>query len=331
MPSRLGSHGWQVADRCDRGCEYELLITEKRMSLLVTGSIGIDTVTSPHGSVSSVLGGSAVYFSFAATHYVPVRLVAAVGTDFPPEFRDTLEARGIDLTGLEVREGSKTFRWTGKYEGDMNEAETVSVELNVLGERGPTVPASIADSETVFLANTHPTLQRELLAQVTNPKLVVCDTMNLWIDNERDSLVETLGKVTGVIINDAESRQLTGQSHLIDAGEAVLAMGPEFVIIKKGEHGAMLVTSEGPVTIPAFPTKKVCDPTGAGDSFAGGTLGYLTAQGKHDPQTLVRAMVRGTVGASFAIEDFSLGSVKDLKIDQLNQRVDQFLNMLRFD
>ncbi len=301
------------------------------MSLLVTGSIGIDTVVSPHGSAESVLGGSAVYFSFAAAHYVPVRLVAAVGDDFPADFRKTLEDRGIDLTGLEVREGSKTFRWTGQYAGDMNEAETVSVELNVLAEHGPKVPPSIADSETVFLANTHPTLQRELLAQVTAPKLVVCDTMNLWIENERDSLIETLGQVTGVIINDAESRQLTGKTHLIDAGEAVLAMGPKFVMIKKGEHGAMLVTSEGPVMIPAFPTKNVCDPTGAGDSFAGGTLGYLTAQGKHDPQTLARAMVRGTVAASFTIEDFSLGRVKDLSRDQLNQRVDRFLGMLRFE
>ena len=301
------------------------------MSLLVTGSIGIDTVTSPHGSVDSVLGGSAVYFSFAAAHYVPVRLVAAVGDDFPAAFRQTLEERGIDLTGLEVREGSKTFRWTGKYAGDMNEAETVAVELNVLAERGPRVPPSIADSETVFLANTHPTLQRELLTQITAPKLVVCDTMNLWIDNERDSLVETLGRVTGVIINDAESRQLTGKAHLLDAGEAILAMGPKFVMIKKGEHGAMLVTAEGPVCIPAFPTKDVRDPTGAGDSFAGGTLGYLTAQGKHDPPTLARAMVRGTVAASFTIEDFSLGRVRGLTTDRLNQRVDQFLSMLRFE
>ncbi len=301
------------------------------MSLLVTGSIGIDTVASPHGSVDSVLGGSAVYFSFAAAHYVPVRLVAAVGTDFPAEFRKTLEDRGIDLAGLEVREGSKTFRWTGKYAGDMNEAETVAVELNVLAERGPTVPPAIADSETVFLANTHPTLQRELLAQVTAPKLVVCDTMNLWIDNERDSLIETLDKVTGVIINDAESRTLTGKAHLIDAGEVILAMGPKFVMIKKGEHGAMLVTPEGPVTIPAFPTKDVRDPTGAGDSFAGGTLGYLTAKGQHDPQTLAHAMVRGTVAASFTIEDFSLGRVKNLTTDQLNQRVDKFLGMLRFE
>jgi len=301
------------------------------MSLLVTGSIGIDTVVSPHGRADEVLGGSAVYFSFAAAHYVPVRLVAAVGGDFPAAFRQILQDRGIDLTGLETRSGSKTFRWTGKYEGDMNEAETVQVDLNVLAEAGPKVPAGIADSETVFLANTHPTLQRELLAQVTAPKLVVCDTMNLWIDNERDSLIETLGLVTGVIINDAESRQLTGKVNLIEAGEAILAMGPKFVMLKKGEHGALLVTPSGPVAIPAYPTKKVCDPTGAGDSFAGGTLGYLAAQGRHDPGTLARAMVRGTIAASFTIEDFSLGRVQNLTREELDARVDAFLSMMRFE
>jgi len=301
------------------------------MSLLVTGSIGIDTVVSPHGRADEVLGGSAVYFSFAAAHYVPVRLVAVVGDDFPSAFRKILTDRGIDLTGLETRSGSKTFRWTGKYEGDMNEAETVQVDLNVLAEAGPKVPASIADAETVFLANTHPTLQRELLAQVTAPKLVVCDTMNLWIANERDSLIETLGLVTGVVINDAESRQLTGKVNLIEAGEAILGMGPKFVMIKKGEHGALLVTAEGPVPIPAFPTKNVCDPTGAGDSFAGGTLGYLTAQGRHDPATLARAMVRGTIAASFTIEDFSLGRVRTLKREEVDARVDAFLSMMRFE
>jgi len=300
------------------------------MALLVTGSIGIDTVASPHGSVENVLGGSAVYFSFAAAHYCPVRLVAVVGDDFPEDFRGVLELRKIDLTGLETRVGSKTFRWAGKYIGDMNEAETVGVELNVLAERGPRVPEKIADSQTVFLANTHPDLQRELLGQVTSPKLTVMDTMNLWIETERDSLLETMRMVTGVIINDAESRQLTGKMNLIEAGEAVLALGPEFVMIKKGEHGALLVTPEGPVAIPAYPTKSVRDPTGAGDSFAGGALGFLTSEGKHDPATLARAMVRGTVAASFTIEDFSLGRVNALTRSDIDARVDTFLGMLRF-
>ncbi len=301
------------------------------MSLLVTGSIGIDTVTSPHGCAESVLGGSAVYFAFAASQYVPVRLVAAVGDDFPDEFRRVLGSREIDLTGLEVRKGSKTFRWTGRYQDDMNEAETVAVDLNVLAEEVAKVPASFADSETVFLANTHPTRQREILAQLTAPKLVVCDTMNLWIANERDSLLETLGLVSGAIINEGEARLLTGLTNLIEAGEKILDLGPGFVMIKKGEHGALLVTAEGPAAIPAYPTKVVHDPTGAGDSFAGGVLGYLSARGESDSDTLRRAMVRGTVAASFTIEDFSLGRIRRLTRNEIDRRVDEFVGMLRFD
>lgn len=301
------------------------------MSLLVTGSIGIDTVTTPHGHVENVLGGCAVYFSFAAAQYVPVRLVSVVGDDFPAKFRQVLESRNIDLTGLEVRKGSKTFRWTGRFVGDMNQAETVAVELNVLAERAPKVPDSLTDSSVVFLAVTHPTQQRELLSQLRSPELVVCDTVNLWISNERDSLFETLRLVTGVIINDAEARQLTERVNLIEAGEAILDLGPKFAMIKKGEHGALLVTADGPIAIPAYPTKLVRDPTGAGDSFAGGVMGYLTQQGKHDTDTLRRAMARGTVAASFAIEDFSLGRVRDLTRAEINQRVDQFVGMLRFE
>lgn len=301
------------------------------MSLLVTGSIGIDTVTTPFGHVEDVLGGSAVYFAFAACHYTRVRLVAVVGDDFPEAFRRVLASREIDLAGLESRPGSRTFRWTGRFEGDMNAAETVDVKLNVLAERAPRVPASFADSTTVFLANTHPTLQREVLSQLQSPRLSVCDSMNLWIETQRDSLIETLRRVTGVIINDGEARQLTGRTNLIDAGEAVLDFGPKFVIVKKGEHGALLLTHDGAFAAPAFPTKLVKDPTGAGDSFAGGVLGYLTEQGRHDTATLRRAMVRGTVAASFAIEDFSIRRVERLTRAEINQRVDQYLGMLRVE
>jgi sugar/nucleoside kinase (ribokinase family) len=307
------------------------MTNQESMSLLVTGSIGIDTVSSPHGQADAVLGGSAVYFSFAATQYTPVRLVGVVGDDFPEKFRATLGSRNIDLAGLETRAGSKTFRWTGKFEGDMNEAETVDVDLNVLAEKGPTVPDSFADTDVVFLANTHPALQRELLSQVKSPKLVVCDTMNLWINTERDSLIETLKAVNGVIINDAESRQLSGKTNLIEAGEWILGLGPKFVIVKKGEHGCLLVTPEGPAAIPAFPTKDVKDPTGAGDSFAGGTLGYLCEQGNSELHTLRNAIVRGTVAASFTIEDFSLGRVKDLSRADVDARIQAFKSMLRFE
>ena len=301
------------------------------MSLLVTGSVGIDTVSSPHGHVENVLGGSAVYFALAASQYVRVRLVAVAGDDFPDEFRSVLESHDIDLTGLEIRQDSKTFRWVGRYKGDMNEAETVEVDLNVLAEDAPKVPVSFADTKTVFLANTHPTRQREILAQIASPGLVVCDTMNLWITHERDSLLQTLRLTTGVILNDGEARQLTGIANLIEAGEAILQLGPRFVIIKKGEHGALLVTGDRPVAIPAYPTKIVRDPTGAGDSFAGGVLGFLAVSGADDPQTLRQALVRGTVSASFAIESFSIDRVKDVSRDEIDRRVAEFIGMLRFD
>jgi sugar/nucleoside kinase (ribokinase family) len=301
------------------------------MTLLVTGSIGIDSVSSPHGRVESVLGGSAVYFAFAASHHVPVRLVGVVGDDFPPEFSEILTERRIDLSGLEVREGSKTFRWQGRYSGDMSQAETVGRELNVLSEHGPRVPVAFADSDAVFLANNHPALQRELLGQLRSPRLVVCDTMDVWIEREKDELVRTLHSVTGVILNDAEARRLTGHANLIEAGEAVLRLGPRFVIIKKGEHGALLVTDDGTTAMPAFPTRQVRDPTGAGDSFAGGVLGFLSREGSHDAAALRRAMVHGTVAASFAIEGFSLDRVRRVSAAELEERTERFQRMLRLE
>ena len=301
------------------------------MSLLITGSLGIDTVETPHGSVENVLGGTAVYSSLAASFYTPVRMVGVVGEDFPVEFKSFLESREIDLSGLELRSGSKTFRWQGRYTGDMSEAETVHVDLNVLAETGPRIPSSFADSRIVFLANTHPDLQRELVSQLASPQTIVCDTMNLWIDNERDSLIKTLGVVHGVVINDAEARQLTDQVNLIHAGVAIMDYGPRFVVIKKGEHGALLLTSDGAFPIPAYPAKNVKDPTGAGDSFAGGFLGYLSASKGDDTETLRRAAVRGTVAASFAIEDFSLERVKRLTRAEVDGRVDEFLSVLNFE
>jgi len=301
------------------------------MSLLVTGSIGIDTVESPHGHVSDVLGGSAVYFSFAASFFSPVRLVAVVGDDFPDAFRRILESRDIDLAGLECRKGSKTFRWHGRYEGDMGEAETVEVDLNVLAERAPTVPASFRDSHTIFLANTHPALQRQLLAEVRKPEFVVCDTMNLWIIEERDELLETFRNVTGVIINDGEANLLTDAHNMVTAGERILEFGPKFIIIKKGANGALLVSHEGADAMPAYPTKNVIDPTGAGDSFAGGFLGYVASTRQYDRRTLRNAMVRGTVAASFAVEDFSLKRLQTVSRDEVERRVARYIEMLRLE
>ena len=301
------------------------------MPLLVTGSIGIDTVTSPYGRAESVLGGSAVYFSFAASAFAPVRLVAVVGEDFPEEFRKVLTTRNIDLTGLETRRGSQTFRWRGHFEADMREAQTLEVDLNVLAEPGPKVPDRFADSKIVFLGNTHPTQQRELLAQVRSPALVACDTMNLWIMTERDSLLQTLALVHGVILNDTEARMLTDRVNLIEAGDAILDLGPKFVVIKKGEHGAILLTREGTAAVPAFPARIVRDPTGAGDSFAGGMLGYLASCGRFDFESLRRSLVRGTVAASFTIEDFSLRRLARLERAEFDERLAAFVGMLRFD
>jgi sugar/nucleoside kinase (ribokinase family) len=301
------------------------------MSLLVTGSIGIDSVTTPHGSVENVIGGSSVYFAFAATYFTPVRLVGAVGEDFPEDFRETLRRRDIDLAGLETRPGSKTFRWQGKYEGAMNEAQTLGVDLNILGEAGPKIPDAFANTDVVFLANTHPTLQREMLKQAGSPKLSVCDTMNLWIEGERDELIKTLSAVDGIIINDAEARQLTGKVNLIDVGEELLKLGSKFAVIKKGEHGALLLTSDGPTAIPAFPTRDVVDPTGAGDSFAGGMLGYLASVGDYSNESLRRGIIRGTVVSSLTIEAFSLGRLVEATREDVDRRVAEFIKMLRFD
>jgi len=298
------------------------------MAVLVTGSVAIDSVTTPHGEAREVPGGSALYFSVAASFFAPVRVVAAVGEDFPKRFLRVFDDRAIDLTGLEFRRGSKTFRWTGRFDGDMNEAQTVDVDLNVLAEDAPRVPPPFADSESVFLANTHPTRQREVLTQVTSPRLVVCDSMNLWITTERESLVETLRKVHGVIINDAEARQLTKRMNLIDAGDGILDLGPRFVMIKKGEHGSLLVTADGAYALPAYPAKVVRDPTGAGDSFAGGVMGYLDQQGASDTQALRRAMVRGTVMASFTIEDFSARRLQELSRADIERRVGHYVEML---
>jgi len=301
------------------------------MSLLVTGSIGIDSVTTPYGQVREVLGGSAVYFAFAASLFTPVRLAGVVGQDFPEAFREVLAERPIDLTGLETRPHSKTFRWIGRYQGDMNVAETLDVQLNVLAERGAAIPETFRDSAFVFLANTHPALQRDLLGQLRAPKLAVCDTMNFWIETQRDELLRTFSVVQGVVLNDGEARMLTGQSNLVLAARSVLEAGPAFVVIKKGEHGVMLVTADQIVALPAWPSTSVKDPTGAGDSFAGGMMGYLAAKGTFGPGELKTAIAYGTITASFAIEDFSLEGLRRISRDDVDRRLERFCSMMRFD
>ena len=300
------------------------------MSLLVTGTIGIDTVETPYGKAPDVLGGTAVYFAFAASLLSPVRLVGAVGEDFPAGFRDLLKTRPIDVAGLETRKGSKTFRWSGKYVGDMNSAETLRTDLNILAEAAPTIPAAFRDSRFVFLANTHPAVQREFIRQLTKPELIVCDTMNYWISDHRAELVKTLGEVHGVVLNDGEARMLTGANNLILAAKEVLKLGPKFAVIKKGEHGAMLVTGDQLFVLPAYPTTKVVDPTGAGDSFAGGLMGHLAAVGKSDVESIKSAMARGACIASITIESFSLDSIKAAERAEVERRLAEFRRLTTY-
>jgi cytidine kinase len=300
------------------------------MSLLVTGSIGIDTVETPFGTRQDVVGGSSVYFSYAASFFTPVRLVGVVGEDCPADLLKVFEGRPVDTSGVEFRKGSKTFRWHGSYLKDMNEAVTVEVDLNVLAERAAKIPGDFKSSDHVFLANTHPAIQLDDLASLTSPKLVVADTMNLWIQTERGHLEKLLKKIDGFVLNDGEARLLTGQKNLIVAANEVLKMGPKFVIIKKGEHGCLLVSGQGAFVLPAFPADKVVDPTGAGDSFAGGMMGYLATQGALTGATLKRALAYGTVVASFTIADFSLGGLAAASREQIDERWEKFKGAMSF-
>jgi sugar/nucleoside kinase (ribokinase family) len=298
------------------------------MPLIVTGSIGIDSVQAPTGTAEDVLGGSCIYFAAAASFFTPVRLVAAVGEDFPLHFMDTFRRFRIDLAGLERRAGSKTFRWRGKYHENMNQRDTLSVELNVLAESLPPVPHQFRDSEFVFLANTHPAGQLDLLANFPKRRLAVADTMDLWIETQRPTLMELLKKIDGLVLNDSEACMLTEETNIIRAADRILEMGPKFVVVKKGEHGSLLIHKDGEVVLPAFPARRVVDPTGAGDSFAGGMMGHLAATGDLSLTGLRRAMAYGTVVASFNIEAFSLERLKQIDKTHLESRFDQYRRMM---
>ncbi|WP_432799385.1 PfkB family carbohydrate kinase [Poriferisphaera sp. WC338] len=299
------------------------------MSLIVTGSIGIDTIETPDGQkADSVLGGSSIYFAAAASYFGDVRLVGAVGEDFPEAFVGDFKHFDVDTTGLEVRKGSKTFRWHGKYLENMNDRETISVDLNVLAEDLPPVPDGYKDSQYIFLANTHPAGQMALLENFPNRKLVVADTMDLWINTEKAVLTDLLRQIDGLVLNDSEAELLTGESNVIVAADKIVAMGPKFVVVKKGAHGAILRHDDGVCALPAYPARKVIDPTGAGDSFAGGMMGYLASADDISYATLCKAMAYGTVVASFNIEDFSLGRLKTLEKAELDQRYAEFTAML---
>jgi len=300
------------------------------MSLLVTGSIGIDTVEAPSGKAVDALGGSSIYFAYAASFFAPVRFVGVVGEDCPADFlKPVADNPQIDMSGLEVRPGAKTFRWHGRYHEDVNERDTVNVELNVLGERGPTIPEAFRDSRYVFLANTHPELQLELLGQLSGPALVVADTMDLWIDGEREALGRLLERIDGLVLNDSEARQLTGRSNVVAAGLEIAKMLRRFVVVKKGEHGCLLFAGGEVASLPSWPCVSVVDPTGAGDSFAGGMMGHLAAADAADLPALRRALACGTVIASFTLEDFSLDRLRRTRQDEVAERLAEYVEMLR--
>jgi len=290
------------------------------VSLLVVGSIAIDTIETPAGRAAEVLGGSAVYFSAAAQHYARVRLVGVVGSDFSPDYRKFLGSLDVDLAGLAVRPG-KTFRWHGKYQGAMNEAETVRVDLNVFGEFQPEIPESFRDSECVFLANGAPELQMRVLEQVAAPRLVVADTMDLWIANRRPALDALIGRVDALCLNEGEARMLTGEHVLARAARALVRRGLKAAIIKRGEHGVTVASAQSVCSLPAYPEENVIDPTGAGDSFAGAMMGYLAESGRTDPAAMLKAAAHGTAAASFTIQGFGPEHVARLSRKQIDQRV----------
>jgi len=297
------------------------------VSLLVVGSIAFDSIETPHGSVDDALGGSASFFSYAASFFTTPRLVGVVGEDFPEENRRLFESRRIDTSGL-VSQPGKTFRWKGRYHEDMNTRDTLEVHLNVFGTFDPELPEKFRDSTHVFLANGSPVLQAKVLSQVNKPRLVMADTMDLWIETQHDELLALLPKIDGLVLNDSEASLLTSTDNMVKAGKMVRQMGPKFVIIKKGEHGAILFSADGVFVMPAFPTEHVIDPTGAGDTFAGGILGYLDSDDTPPPGRLRRAMAYGTVLASLTVEGFGLERLKKTDRKEIDERLEKYRTML---
>jgi sugar/nucleoside kinase (ribokinase family) len=300
------------------------------MSLLVVGSVALDSIQTPAHSRERILGGSATYFSYSASFFTPVRLVGVVGEDFPPEHVALLKSRNIDTAGLHVMPGGKTFFWKGKYLPNMNDRETLEVQLNVFGDFRPKLPDAFRRSDFLFLANGSPVTQMSVLEQAVGPRLVVADTMDLWIREQHSELMALLKRIDGLVMNDSEAKLLTDDENLVAAGHKILKLGPRFVVIKKGEHGAMFFSAHETYVLPAYPTERVVDPTGAGDSFAGGLMGYLASQGNFEPKTLKEAMAYGILVASYTVEDFSLDRLQGISRSDLDLRLEQYRRMLSF-
>lgn len=299
------------------------------MSLLVVGSVAFDSVETPFGKAEETIGGSAMFFSTSASYFTDVNLVAVVGEDFPEAQVDFLKARKVDCTGLS-RVSGKTFRWKGRYGFDLNEAITLDTQLNVFGDFHPHIPESYRDCTRVFLANIDPELQLEVLKQVRNPGFVACDTMNFWIDGKRDALMRLLEHVDMLIINETEARKLADEANIVKAAQIIRSYGPQFVVIKRGEYGALAFTPDDVFFAPAYPLEAVFDPTGAGDTFAGGLLGYLAGRNSIGPEDLRQATVVGCVMASFCVEKFSLDALRDLTPEQIQSRFEKFQRLVSF-
>jgi sugar/nucleoside kinase (ribokinase family) len=300
------------------------------MSLLVVGTLAFDSVKTPFGERDDVLGGSASFLSTAASYFTEVRMVGVIGEDFPKDHLSYFKKRGIDTAGVTTLPG-RTFRWRGRYDHNLNVAHTLETQLNVLSDFRPELPPSFRDSRYVVLGNIDPDLQMRVLDQVKSPKLIACDTMNFWIDKKRPELERALKRVDLLSINDGEARQLSGEYNLVKAAQVIRAMGPKIIVVKRGEHGALLFLNGSIFAAPAFLLESVLDPTGAGDSFAGGMMGVLSKLDAQDPATLRQAVVMGGVLASFAVEDFSLERIKNLSQDEIASRFAEYKKLTHFE
>jgi len=300
------------------------------MDILVVGSVAFDSVETPFGQVEEVLGGSATYFSTSASFFTGLKLVAVVGEDFPEEPKEFLSQRGVDLDGLQTRTG-QTFRWKGRYGFDLNEAHTLETHLNVFESFHPELPSHYRNAEYVFLGNIDPDLQLEVLKQIERPKLVACDTMNFWIEGKKEALIRTLGHVDILLINESEVRQLAGEANLVKAARAILAMGPSCLVVKRGEYGVLVFREHSIFSAPAYPLEEVFDPTGAGDTFAGGFMGYLASTDNISESTIRKASVFGSVMASFTVEDFSLNRLRQIGWPDIEERFRKFQALTEFE
>jgi sugar/nucleoside kinase (ribokinase family) len=302
------------------------------MSLLVVGSLALDTIETPFGKAERTLGGSATFISVAASYFTqPVRLVGVVGGDFPKNELEYLEEREIDLEGLQIIENGKTFHWHGKYDYDLNSRETIVTELNVFADFDPVIPENFKKSRYLCLGNIDPVLQRKVFMQMENPKLVVADTMNFWIQGKNEELKEVLKHINVFILNDSEARELSKEANLIKSAKIIQGMGPKIVIIKKGEHGALLFYYDELFSAPAYPLESIFDPTGAGDSFAGGFIGYIAKTDDISFENMKRAVIFGSTIASFCVEKFSLEGTRDLSHLEIKDRFNEFTRFSTFE